>query len=185
MRGFKISVMIAAFVAVVAVGAGLRHFYAEKRVIDPLSREASALPGVAHVEIIRRRDGLVDVNVALADPDRIGDIYPKLETMARQILGGGFGAVVIQDRPSPRLEQAYHRIHYAVHEALLTGRFAWMAEAVERELQREGDISYRVTVGDRHLFITLRDGESELIRVIPRPQALARDDGEARRRASW
>lgn len=168
MRQLKIPVIVATFAAVVALGVGLRQAYVAARILDPLSSDAAALPGVAAVEIGTGRDGRVEVRAVLARDARVEEVYPGLEAVAKARLGARLGGIVIVDDPSPRLEAAYHRIHFTLYEAAATGRFTAMAREIDEALRDEEGLEYRVAVGDEHLFVHLREEGAELVRVIPR-----------------
>lgn len=186
MRDLKLPVVIAVFLAVVAAGLGARHVYYQKRVIDPLADDAHALPGVESVEVVARGDGLRDVWIDLAPGARVDEVYPQVEALAAAKLRAAFGRVVIRDDPSPRLEELYHRLHFAVQEGISTGLFNRMAEAIEEELQGEPGVAHRVYVGDRHVFVHLRDESGELYRVIPRFSGLvAQASGMKGGRTAW
>src|SRR5690606_30081128 len=105
---------------------------------------------------------------ALARDARVEEVYPGLEAVAEARLGARLGGIVIVDDPSPRLEAAYHRIHFTLYEAAATGRFAAMAREIDEALRDEEGLEYRVAVGDEHLFVHLREEGAELVRVIPR-----------------
>ncbi len=81
---------------------------------------------------------------------------------------GAYGRVVVKDDPTPRLVAAYHEIHFSVQQGISTGLFAEMAADIERRLQGEEGLAYRLAVGERHVFVHLTDGEGELYRVVPR-----------------
>jgi len=185
-RNLRIPIVIAVFVAVLAGGLGLRHIYLEKRVIDPLIQATGALPGVAWTKIVDRGDGSKELWMALQKGAELDEAYPEVEALARASLGSSLRGVVVVDNPNPRLQEVYHRIHYTVHEALLTGRFAWMADEIEQALRSEEGITHRVVVGDRHLFVQLQEGDAELLRVLPRTTSLlALEDGGARGDVRW
>ncbi|HLS90451.1 MAG TPA: hypothetical protein VK101_04305 [Limnochordia bacterium] len=173
MRDLRLPVVVAVFLAVVAAGIGLRELYYQKRVIDPFSASAQAIGGVAAVELFPRGDGSNDVLLTLEPGAKIEEVYPQVEALARSILRGAYGRVVVKDDPTPRLVAAYHEIHFSVQQGISTGLFAEMAADIERRLQGEEGLAYRLAVGERHVFVHLTDGEGELYRVVPRAAALA------------
>lgn len=168
MKKLKLPVVIVVFFAVIAVGIGVRHVYYQTRIIDPLADDARATLGVESVEVVAKSDGLMEVWVELAPGTPIEEVYPRIETMAAAKLRTALDRVVIRDEPSPRLLEIYHRMHFAVQEGISTGLYARMAEAIDELLQEEDGVEQRVYVGDRHVFVHLREGESDLYRVIPR-----------------
>lgn len=186
MRELRLPLVAAVFVGVVLLGLGARSVYYQERVIAPLAAAAAEIPGVLALEVVTTGAG-GKVVVARLGPDApLESTYVALEELAQAALGSAYGGLRIEDRRTPRLAEAYHRIHFGLQEAVMTGRFAAMAEEVEARLREFPDVDHRVYVGDRHLFVRLAQGEHYLYEVIARPRALASSDlpGE-RGSASW
>lgn len=186
MRDLKFPVVVAVFLAVVAAGVGLKELYYQKRVIDPLSAAAGAIAGVESVEMVARGDGLKDVHVVLEPGAKIEEVYPEVESVAQATLRGFFGRIVVKDDPTPRLIDAYHQIHFSVQQGISTGLFADMAAEIERRLDAEKGMAYRIAVGERYVFVHLSDNEGELYRVVPRTvRVAALDPGQWGGRSAW
>lgn len=171
-RDLKLPVVIAVFLVVVALGVGLQHVYYQKRVIAPLADDAHAIVGVESVNVVTRGDGLKDVWVDLHPEARIEEVYPQIEDLAASSLRGMFGRVVVNDNPGTRLREIYHQIHFSVQEGISTGLFAHMAEEIDRQLENEEGVAHRVYVGDRYVYVHLKDENGDLYEVIPRPSGL-------------
>jgi len=166
-RSLKFPIVIAAFVAVLLLGVAARQVYVKSRVVDPLARVAEEVRGVKGVRV-EERSGLKDVVVALGPDAYLEEAYGEVERTARSVLGRSFGRIRLEDRRSPRLEEAFYSVHFFVHEGISTGRFAEMASRFDERLSELGIARRRVFVADRHVFVQLYDGEHYLYEVVPR-----------------
>src|SRR5690606_32412899 len=97
MRQLKIPVIVATFAAVVALGVGLRQAYVAARILDPLSSDAAALPGVAAVEIGTGRDGRVEVRAVLARDARVEEVRSEERRVGKE--GSSPGSVSGPQQP--------------------------------------------------------------------------------------
>ena len=122
MRDLRLPVVVAVFLAVVAAGIGLRELYYQKRVIDPFSASAQAIGGVAAVELFHRGDGSNDVLLTLEPGAKIEEVYPQVEALARSILRGAYGRVVVkEDDPLPALWPHITRFTFPCNKASALG----------------------------------------------------------------
>lgn len=173
MRELRLPLVAAVFVGVVLIGLGARSIYYQKRVIDPLAAAAAEVPGVLAIDVVTTASGGKEVVARLGPDVPLESTYVLIEELSQTALGSAYGRLRIEDRRTPRLVEAYHRIHFALQEAVMTGRFAAMSQEVEARLSEFPDVAHWVYVGDRHLFVRLTAGENYLYEVIARPQALA------------
>lgn len=170
MRDLRFPLIVIVFVVVVTVGVGARSLYDEWRVVDPLASIASELDGVRSVEVLPAQGRVRDVVVELDGDVRLEEAYEAIERRASQRLGSSFGRLVLKDRRTPKLTEGFYRIHFALREAIATGRFSEMAEEVEAKLREAGLEEYRIFVGDRHIFVQMYDGSGGyLYEALPRP----------------
>lgn len=179
MRGLKVRYVVAAFLAVVALGVGGHRLYYELRVADPVASLASELPGVRAVEIAPAAGGMKDVVIELEDDVRLEEVYEEVERRAEERLGTSFGRLVLRDRRTPELLDGFYRIHFALQEAIVTGRFSHMAQEVDEALEEAGFEKYRIFVGDRHVFVQIHAPTGGyLYEALPRARPAARAGGE-------
>lgn len=173
MRDLKIPMIVLAFAVVLTLGLGARALYYQERVVGPLAGLAGAVDGVEAIEVVDTASGLKEVRALLSADVRLEEAYGSLEELARTNLGSAFGGLVIEDRRSAELEEAYYHVHFAVQEGISTGHFNRMAEVIEGRLAEMGISGHRVYVADEYVFVQLHDGGAYLYEAVPRPQLVA------------
>ena len=179
MRDLKVRYIVAAFLAVVALGVGARRLHYELRVADPVASLPSEIPGVRAAEIVPAAGGLKDVVVELSGDVRLEEVYEEAERRAAERLGSSFGRLVLRDQRTPELVDGFYRIHYALQEAIVTGRFSEMAREVDETLSEAGFEKYRVFVGERYVFVQIHaPSGGYLYEALPRARSVARAGGE-------
>ncbi len=179
MRDLKVRYIAAAFLAVVALGVGARRLHYELRVADPVASLASEVAGVRAVEIAPAAGGLKDVVVELDGDVRLEEVYEEVERRSAERLGSSFGRLLLRDRRTPELIDGFYRIHYALQEAMVTGRFSEMARQVDQILSEAGFEKYRIFVGERHVFVQIHSPSGGyLYEALPRAGSAARAGGE-------
>lgn len=169
-RGYKLHVAAAAFLLTLLLGLGARHA-AHSASAGALQRDFAALSGVARAAV-ERHGGRTDIVLELGPVDDLQAVYRQADMLRRARLPEDASQLIIKDRRTDALTEAYRRIHYAVYEGAATGAFTRMAEAVgEAAAQLAADVL--VTVDDRYIYVQIAAGDDYLYEVVPVAKAAA------------
>lgn len=145
--------------------AALRHL----RVDSPLKAALSQDPAVLGFQLDDGGEQPV-LRVRLAAVPDLAATYRRLDATALRTLGPGRYRLEVEDRRTPALDEAYHRIHFALEEGLQRGTYDEMARRVEAQTAALGLSGQRVTVGDGRIYVQLQQGNDYLYAVLVRPQ---------------
>lgn len=168
MKNVKVPLVVLVFLIVTAAGLGIHRVYVHQRVEGPLADMALDLEGVDSIELVKTISGKRDVYVRF-DPDApLEIVYPEVLSAARHSLGAMMGRLIVVDQRNPLLDEAYHKIHFAVQEGISTGRFTQMEAEIDRRLQSFPINDARVTVSHDHVYVQLVDGDDYLVSIVPR-----------------
>jgi len=110
------------------------------------------------------------LHVRLGPVPDLAETYQRIDSTARRTLGSGPYRIQLEDRRTPALASAYHRIHFALQEGLQRGTYDTMEQRVEAETAGLGLSSHRLTVSDGRIYVQLSQGSDYLYAVLERPQ---------------
>ena len=164
-RGWRIPVILAALLGTLAVLLTGTHLYRRQTEVNPLIRRSREVAGVTGASI-RRTGGLVVVEVELAVVEDLRLTYRQLEAAALDLVPAGSLRLVLGDRRTPELKEAYHRVHHVIHEAAARGTYSQLVQ-VESMLREQG-LEARLSVDDRLVYVQIHDGpEGYLYELVP------------------
>lgn len=144
----------------------LRYF----RVDSPLHNALSQDPAVLSYSLDEAGSQPV-LHVRLSAVPDLAETYHRIDAVARRTLGTGHYRIELEDRRTPALTEAYHRIHFALQEGLQRGTYDEMARHIDAETKGLSLSGQRVTVDDGRIFVQLQQGTDYLYAVLERPQA--------------
>jgi len=133
---------------------------------QPLQRGLAAHELVDTIKIEQISDRR-DIRLLLGPTNDLERVYMDLDRVAKQTLKASPYELVIEDRRTPELEQAFQRANLHIQEALVTGAFAQSAERVNHEANQIGAIAI-LTVDRNRVYLQLKRGESYLYSVTDR-----------------
>ncbi|MBX6377424.1 MAG: hypothetical protein IRY95_02650 [Clostridia bacterium] len=178
LRGYRLPVVLAAFVAGVALLFGGQRLYEARQVDAPLQAAFDRLD-VVESFAVRRAEGGYVIEVTLKDVPNLREAYLAVDREAAALLGRVPYHIVVRDRRDPALVDAFYRLHYAVEEAIATGRFTVLADNLSKEGARLGLDRTAAWVDERFVYLQLHRGDHYLYDLRPRQSSVAKGDGEA------
>lgn len=168
MQGLRIPVVVLVFVGALGLALLLQQVFYSRQVTAPLVTDLETVDGVAAV-VLESDGGGTRVEVVLEPNVDLSGAYPKLMNLAMRRLGDNLTALHIQDGRDEHLEEAYYRLHFAIEESIVTGRFRALASTFEEIAGEMGLAHHRIVVGSDSIFVELRAGDAYLYEVIRRP----------------
>ncbi|MEW6522103.1 MAG: hypothetical protein AB1445_00790 [Bacillota bacterium] len=165
-KGYRVGIVVLTTAATLLLLIGSSYLAQMATVQRPLARVLASRPEISEFNI-SSQNGVTLITMQLEDVANLHSTYWSIYHEAKQVMGGRDLVVKVSDRRSGDLEAIYHQLHFYIHEALSTGNFSRMAQAVA-ELAGNAGISYRVAVDDQHVFVQLHAGDSYLYEVVPR-----------------
>lgn len=168
-RGFRIPVVMAVLAVTLGVLLSANHLYRRETETAPLVRRSMAIEGVTGVTL-RRSGSLVVIELALASVEDLRTTFRAAESAAEDAMSRERVRLVLVDRRTSRLANAYHRVHYVIYEAAARGTYSQLGD-VETTLAGEGWRA-RVSVDDRFIYVQIHDGSGGyLYELVPLPRA--------------
>lgn len=170
-------VWVAAAAAVTLAVLGLSYSsYENFGVKKPLVRALLANSDVRTADV--RKDGAtLVIEIGLKKVPDLARSYNALDRTVREHLGSSPYRIEIVDLPTPKLEEAYHAIHFYVEEASVRGTFGAMAEESSRILDEAGILEYKLSVDTERIYVQIAGEAGYLYRVIERPSQVERGMG--------
>lgn len=168
-RGWKLHIMIIAFVACLAAAFGVQRLAYSHRVAAPLEQEFLRLEGVTGVSLADEGDR-TDVILHVEPDTDVPKVYREAQRLGRTTLGASMGEVRLVDRRTPELTAAFYALHLALHEGAATGRFTLMERQLEAVLPELPVDDARVFVDDRYVYVVIVHGDAYLYELIARPE---------------
>ncbi|HHW91618.1 MAG TPA: hypothetical protein GX735_02840 [Firmicutes bacterium] len=166
-KGLRVGIIfIAALLSFVLFFAG-QSLYRRYFVLDPLLREVGAIEGVEGVQVLPAEEGKIFAFQVAGGKD-LAKVYGEIDGKLRKRLGKEAYAIILKDYRNKDLEEVYHRVHYAVYEAIARGNFMYLAEKVEEEARTYGIKDYRVTVDSERVYLQFEQDGFYLYEVVSR-----------------
>lgn len=106
--------------------------------------------------------------IELKNVDRLATTIRRLESIS-ETGRPHLSEIIWKDNSSPRLDQLYQEMHYALYEARLSGAFVLLSTRVNEAVSLASIDGYVLEVDDNALYLELYDAEHYLYRVIPLP----------------
>ncbi|MBP2649689.1 MAG: hypothetical protein H6Q74_514 [Firmicutes bacterium] len=166
------TVIVVALFITVAVLVGGQLLWNNYGVKKPLDKSLQIIPGIEAVtwaETGKNTDSLV-ITVTLGKVSDLQQTYKQIVETSKQVLGRRPFTINLKDHRSPELEALYYDSHYYVQEAIVTGKFTSMAEAIKARAA-DSEVEEKVYVDDKYVYIGLSKGQSALYAVVNRSGA--------------
>jgi len=164
-RGLRIPVILAVLLGTLAVLLAGTHLYRRQTEVNPLIRRSREVAGVTAASI-RRTGGLVVVEVELAPVEDLRLTYRQLEAATHDLVPPDSLRLVVGDRRTPALKEAYHRVHHVIHEAAARGTYSQLVQV--ESMLRERGLEARLSVDHRFVYVQIHDGaEGYLYELVP------------------
>lgn len=168
LQNLRWPVVVAAMAVTLAVLFGAGFVVKSQTVEEPLKAVYAKSPAV-ETAAVERQGGKYLIRVKFKDvPDFAAD-YTMLHAETEKLLEETPFVIAVEDRRSPKLEQAFRRTNLYVQEALATGQFSAMADRVEMEAARAG-LTARLEVDNDRVFVQMHDKDGYLYSVAERSQ---------------
>lgn len=182
LQGLRIPVIVAVFAVSLGLALlGQRVLYG-KHVMSPLIQELEAYDAVASAEVISN-GGKSEVWISVAQGVNLQQLYPEWERLATARLGDDFGGLRIIDRRDEHLSGAYYQLHFAIAEAVMTGRFRELNEEAAQIADAWGIDRYRIDIDAARVYVQMERGDAYLVEIVPR--VFRQNDLLERRTALW
>lgn len=164
--GWRIDVVLLAFGLGLLVALGGQQVYLWWQVEAPLVAELTELDGVEEVRLEEGPGGKHEAWVSLGAEARLIDLYGPLTRRLQDRLGSDVSLVLV-DRRSPELQQAWDTLSFMVQEGAATGELDLMRRRVETWAAAKG-LSAQLFVDDRYIYASLKKGGHYLYDVVSR-----------------
>lgn len=171
MRALRIPVIFLVFLLVFGVLFLGDHLVYERRVVNPLLNELEAVQGVAAVELAGRGD-MLRVRVTPDEDVDLVRLYNELADATRKHLGARSEEIIeLVDTRIPLLEQAYQEMRFAIEEAVATGRFTRLTDAIRMTAETYDLDNHAVYIDSDRIYLELESDRHRLLAVIARERS--------------
>ncbi|MEW5761730.1 MAG: hypothetical protein AB1776_00845 [Bacillota bacterium] len=159
----RFKVILASLLATLAVLFGGQWLYLKYSLQQPL-REIMAADSITY----RVEDGAtLKVYVRLKKPSDLMHEYRELDEKLRSALRDRPYQLIVEDRRSAALNEAFYRSQFAIYTAIAGGNFENMAEKVKENAAAVG-AQARVWLDGQHVYVYMWKDDRYLVEVIPR-----------------
>ncbi|BBB92622.1 MAG TPA: hypothetical protein PKA28_03660 [Methylomusa anaerophila] len=140
-------------------------------VAKPLDKMFNGIQGVEQVTVdfndqIKSNEQ-VSIQVKLGDIDNLQKVYTEVIKNLEKKGGTQKYDLVIQDDRSPELEDFYYSVHYYIQEAIVTGKFAVMAERIQSQSNSAG-VNTQVYVDTDNIYLQMKKNGRAMYVITPR-----------------
>jgi len=161
------SVVVATMAVTLAALFGGGFLLKNRAVNEPLALLYSQSPAVESYAVEEHASGYV-ITLKLKQTEDFAAIYAELARETARLLRNTPFTIMVQDGRTPTLTETFRRVNLYVEEALMTGRFAEMADRIEAEAASAGQRA-RCSVDSRRVYVELWDESGYLYSVTERP----------------
>jgi len=166
MKNFKWHAAVLAFVVTLGIATGAVLLRQRQMINTPLLKRISELEPVREVRL--EEGGEKVIFVTLEYVDNLQKTYRQLHEVISEMLGEEAYRLVLVDKRSEPLEDAYYAVHFELYESEQKGSFAAAGAAVDAKLAALGLDDYRFAVDDKYIYLQLKKGDAWLYEIIER-----------------
>ena len=166
-NGLKIRIIIVVTLIVLGLLFGGRYVYERFYVLDSLVEAFTSIEGASGLQVKTQRK--TDLVITLDRVSQLETTYGKIKDTAEELLGDKLGTIQLVDRRDQQLVDCYHRLHYALWQAISTGDFVDMAAQASKLTE---DLDARITVDRDYVYVELETEEAYLYEIVPRQGAI-------------
>lgn len=167
LSGLDIKRIIIVFIVTLLVLYGGRAASYSLQVRRPLHEFFTQQTEVIDYSVQQGREGIC-VRVELDDVQDIQSQYAQLWAGIAEVTGRIPAVLDVTDRRNHGLEETFRSMRIHIEEALATGSFYAMAQAIDEEAKEAGLDRWSVGVDSDYVYVQLHKGESYLYEIIPR-----------------
>ena len=166
-KGFHVGIIAAAALLSLVLFFVGQSLYQRHFVLNPILKELGAIKGVEGVQVLPAGEGKAFAFQLAAGAD-LARVYGEIEGKLRESFRKGTHTIILRDRRNKDLDVLYHRVHFAVYEAIARGNFVSLAEKVAEEARSSGVEDYRLTIDSKRVYLQFAQDGYYLYEVIPR-----------------
>jgi hypothetical protein len=183
-KGFNVFAVVLAFLLTLTGGMMLDRVLAIYTMEKPFRQALEELETVESFEM-QKKDGKFDLLIQLGNVNDLPHVYKEIYVLARNMLGKKVGIIVIRDNRDEILTELYHKVHYALYEAVENGNFSVMAEKIDEVLKPYDGITYKLFVDNDIIYFHMKHENKYLYEIIPRSVRNGMDDTDIRGENWW
>lgn len=109
------------------------------------------------------------VVVYLEPTENLMETYRELDRRVAGSVRGDRYQLVVKDSRDAKLDEAFYRSQFAIHQAIMQGNFQDMAAVIEANARAAG-AEAQVFVDHDHVYVQMKGTEHHLATVVPRSQ---------------
>ncbi|SDC42151.1 hypothetical protein SAMN02799630_00378 [Paenibacillus sp. UNCCL117] len=136
---------------------------------SPLQKVVSGIEGVELVSTHLSSDG-AEVQVKLASGKSVREVYQRIQSEGRQVIGSRELRLKIVEEPSAKLDDWWASTLFEVAQAMETKQYAQIPATLEVRTKADpaSEIRAITEMDDRFVYITLTDGQASKYVMLPR-----------------
>lgn len=166
---FKTFYLIITVIIALGILLGGYNFYQKYLVEKPLSEKLTLMKEVEKVDI-KRVNKTYSVQIYLGETENIQKSYINIESTIDGSIKSGNYKIVIKDNRNKKLDQFYNDLQPALYQGLDQKEFLWLDEQIKQCSEKQ-DITARLLVDNKRVYLQLEDGNSYLYSIIDRTAA--------------
>ncbi|MDN5347706.1 MAG: hypothetical protein PWP65_1270 [Clostridia bacterium] len=166
-KGWRLHFVFIGLILTLLLLFGGEGLYRRYFVIEPLKQSLKSEQGVQAVDVQEMPQGY-RLLVKMGPVENIQSAYQEIETRAEKALGRRVLEVVLIDKRSPALANAWQQAQFAIYEAVARGNFTEMAARVDELARREEIEHYALNIDAHNIYLQFHQGDNYLYAVIPR-----------------
>ncbi len=167
MSNLKIKPIIISAVITAAICFGGWALYDQFALQAPLEQVIKEMPGVLSTDKPKRGDDIVSVRLTLSKDADLKKIYDDIAKQGERVIGKKQLQLQIEESESAKLKQIWEKAMFQIAEAMETKTYSTIPALFAAEEKSEY-ISVETYMDEQNVYITLRDAESALFKVLPR-----------------
>lgn len=164
----KMAIMAtAAFITIAGLLFAGDWFYQTTQVNQPLQKEIAAISGIQRVELVKDSQKPT-LAIRFHRDAQVEEAWREVIEVLARYPGGAeaFSFDLGSDEPTVKITQAYGKLQFSVYEALATGNFTKIPEALD-EVSGEIGIQGQAYLIEDYLLLALKDDETIFYQAIP------------------
>jgi hypothetical protein len=146
------------------------HLYRHYGIEQPLDRLAKSVPGVQSAETELNGNEVV-LKVGLAADADLAEVYRKVTENGASSLGGRTLQLVVEGKPSDKLEQIWSQALFDVAQAMDRSQYSDIREAMRSLMKQYPGLTAVTEMDEHNVYVTLRSGNEAKFVVLPRQPA--------------
>ncbi|MBE3583064.1 MAG: hypothetical protein IMX01_02985 [Limnochordaceae bacterium] len=150
-KGVRLPVVAGVFLVVLAVALVGSRVYMQQNLVRPLERQLERVAGVEQVQVVPGSPWSVDIQ--LGPGLNLPLTYAKIQHVVGSYLGGRVFQIHLQPAADSTLLVTYQQMQLWIQEALATGRFSQLPQALARVAQQKGAQDLGVWVDGQAVYV--------------------------------